>query len=87
MIKITSLKKQGFSNGQPTSELYTIESYINPANIISIMPTKTSIKDYANNIDYYAEGSKIKMSDGLTLTCDESPEKLAGLIRLYVYPQ
>ena len=49
--------KQRFKNDQPTNELYSVEAYINPEKIISIVPTKTSIYDYDNGIDYYATGS------------------------------
>ena len=68
MILITSLKKQRFKNDQPTSELYSIQSWVNPDKMVSIVPTKTSIYDYDNGIDYYDEGSKITFSNGSRLT-------------------
>lgn len=80
MIKITSLKKQRFKNDQPTTELYCIESWVNPDMIVSIVPTKTSISDFVNNIDYYAEGSKISLSNGMRLTSDKTPKELVALI-------
>ena len=51
MIYIKSLKKQRFRDDKPTNELYSVESYINPEKIVSIVPTKTSIYDDGNNID------------------------------------
>jgi len=80
MIKITSLKKQRFNNDQPTSELYSIQSWINPDKIVSIVPTKTSIQDFVNNVDYKAVGSKITFSNGSRLTSNESPRELAQRI-------
>lgn len=80
MILITSLKKQRFKNDQPTDELYSIQSWVNPDKIVSIVPTKTSIYDYDNDIDYYAEGSKITFSNGTRLTSDQTPKELVALI-------
>ena len=80
MILITSLKKQRFKNDQPTSELYSIQSWINPEKIVSIVPTKTSIQDFVNNIDYVATGSKITMSNNSRLTSDLSPREVIELI-------
>ena len=80
MIQITSFKKQKWEDGTPTNELYTVSSWINPDNIVSILSTKTSISDTGNNIDYYAEGSKINMIDGSTLIADISPKELVELI-------
>ena len=80
MILITSLKKQRFKNDQPTSELYSIQSWINPDMIVSIVPTKTSIYDNANGIDYIASGSKITMSNNAKLTAEKSPKQIIELI-------
>ena len=80
MILITSLKKQRFRNDQPTSELYSIQSWINPEKIVSIVPTKTSIQDFVNNIDYMATGSKVTMTNNSRLTSDLSPSELIDLI-------
>jgi hypothetical protein len=80
MIKITSLKKQRFQDDKPTSKLYSVESWINPDNIVSIVPTKTSIYDYDNGIDYVAQGSKVTMSNGNRLTSDMTPAELVALI-------
>jgi hypothetical protein len=80
MIQITSFKKQKWVDGTPTDELYTVSSWINPDNIVSILSTKTSISDTGNNIDYYAEGSKINMVDGATLIADINPKELVELI-------
>ena len=80
MIYIKSLKKQRFKDNQPTNELYYVESYINPDKIISIVPTRTSIYDNANGIDYIASGSKITMSNNSRLTSDQSPREVIDLI-------
>ena len=80
MILIKSLKKQRFKNDQPTNELYSVEAYINPEKIISIVPTKTSIYDYDNGIDYYATGSMITLSGNKRLTSDQSPTEIIDLI-------
>jgi hypothetical protein len=80
MIYIKSLKKQRFKDNQPTDELYYVESYINPDMIISIVPTKTSIYDNANGIDYIASGSKITMSNNAKLTAEKSPKQIIELI-------
>jgi lipopolysaccharide export system protein LptA len=80
MIYIKSLKKQRFRDDKPTNELYSVESYINPEKIVSIVPTKTSIYDDGNNIDYVATGSKITMSNNSRLTSDKSPKQIVDLI-------
>ena len=80
MILITSLKKQRYKGGKPTSELYDISSYVNPDHIKSLAPTKTSIVDEYNNIDYHATGSRINMMDGSTLTANISPKEIVKLI-------
>lgn len=80
MILITSLKKQRFKDDKPTSELYSIQSWVNPDKMVSIVPTKTSIYDSVNEIRYYAEGSKITFSNGSRLTSDETPKELVQKI-------
>lgn len=80
MILITSLKKQRYKNDNPTDELYSIQSWVNPDKIVSIVPTKTSIYDFVNDIDYEAVGSKITLTNGSRLTSDETPKELVQRI-------
>ena len=80
MILITSLKKQSYKNDKPTETLYNTQAWVNPDKILTIMPTKTSIYDYENGIDYQATGSKITMANGSKLTCELSPKEVIELI-------
>lgn len=80
MIYIKSLKKQRFKDNQPTSELYHVESYINPEMIISIVPTRTSIYDFANGVDYIASGSVITMSNNAKITAEKTPNEIIEAI-------
>jgi len=75
-IMVTSLPKPQYVDGRATGEVYHITSFVNVENIVSIMPTTTSVDIPQANLNYKHEGSKVNLIDGSTLTCEQSALRL-----------